>query len=65
MNDIKKFAATYSEAVQIGEHEFKQVRVTKVFSYDNSVLDVIKWLESINVRGASLSSVTISEVHDG
>lgn len=64
MSDIKKFAATYSEAVQIGEYEFKQVRVTKVFSYDNSVLDVIKWLESLNVRGASLNSVTLSEVSD-
>ena len=58
----KKFAATYSEAVQIGENEYKQVRTTKVFSYRDSFLKVIEWLESIGVKGPNINSVDISEV---
>lgn len=60
----KKFAATYSEAVQIGEYEFKQIRTTKIFSYRDSVLKVIEWLESIGVKNPDINSVEISEVDE-
>ena len=60
----KKFAATYSECVQIGEYEYKQLRTTKVFSYGDSFLNVIDWLKSIGVKNPSVSSVDISEVSE-
>jgi hypothetical protein len=60
----KKFAATYSEAVQIGEYEYKQLRTTKVFSYSDSFLNVIDWLKSIGVKNPSINSVDISEVSE-
>ena len=60
----KKFAATYSEAVQIGEYEYKQIRTTKVFSYRDSILNVIDWLKSIGVKNPSINSVDISEVSE-
>lgn len=63
-NFDKKFAATYSEAVQIGEHEFKQVKTTKVFSYRDSFLKVIEWLESIGVKNPDINSVEISGVDE-
>lgn len=63
-NFDKKFAATYSEAVQIGEHEFKQVKTTKMFSYGDSFLKVIEWLESIGVKEPDINSVEISGVDE-
>ena len=60
----KKFAATYSEAVQIGEYDYKQVRTTKVFSYNDSFLRVVEWLESIGVKEPNINSVDISEVEE-
>ena len=60
----KKFAATYSEAVQIGEYEYKQLRTTKVFSYEDSFLKVIEWLESIGVKDPDINSVDISGVDE-
>lgn len=60
----KKFAATYSESVQIGEYEFKQARVTKVFSYRDSFLKVIEWLKSIGVKDPDINSVEISGVDE-
>lgn len=58
----KRFAATYSDVVQIGENEYKQVRTTKVFSYRDSFLKVIEWLKSIGVKDPNVNSVDISEV---
>lgn len=58
----KKFAATYSECVQIGTDEFKQVKKTKVFLYGESFVNVMEWLESIGVKNPTLNSVDISEV---
>jgi len=61
---LKKFAATYSEAVQIGEFEFKQIRTTKVFSYRDSILGIMEWLESIGVKNPDINSVEISGVDE-
>lgn len=60
----KKFAATYSVAVQIGEYEYKQIRTTKVFSYEDSILKVVEWLESIGVKNPDINSVEISGVDE-
>lgn len=62
MSNVKKFAATYSECVQVGEYEFKQIHLTKVFSYENSISEVVDWLKSLNVKNPDLNSVTLSEV---
>lgn len=60
----KKFAATYSEAVQIGEHEYKQIKTTKIFYYSDSFLRVIEWLESIGAKNPDINSVDISGVDE-
>lgn len=60
----KKFAATYSEPFQVGEHEHRQIRMTKVFSYRDSFLKVIEWLKSIGVKNPNINSVDISEVDE-
>lgn len=62
MSEGKMFAATYSECVQIGECEYKQIHLTKVFSYDKSISEIIDWLKSLNVKNPDINSVTISEV---
>lgn len=59
---MRQFAATYSEAVQIGECEWAQVRTTKVFSYSDSIHSVMIWLESLGVKSPSIASVVISDV---
>lgn len=61
---MKKFAATYSECVQIGIDEFNQVRTTKVFSYSDSIQDVMGWLLSIGVKEPHITSVVISDVSE-
>lgn len=61
---MRRFAATYSEAVQIGESEWQQVRTTKVFCYSDSLELVMSWLASLGVKNPSLSSVTLSEVDE-
>lgn len=59
-----KFAATYSECVQIGEYEYHQVRTTKVFDYSQSINDVMDWLVSLGVKSPQITSVTISDVSE-
>ena len=61
---MKKFAATYSEPVQIGENEFLQVRTTKVFCYSESINSIMSWLESLGVKEPGITSVAISDVSE-
>ena len=64
MNKEKRFVATYSQAVQIGEYEFRQVRTSRVFNYSDSFSVVMGWLEHIGVKEPALSDVDISEVSE-
>lgn len=60
---MKQFAATYSEAVQIGQDEWAQVRTTKVFYYSDSFELVMDWLREMGVKNPTISSVVISDVY--
>lgn len=62
MSKVQRFVATYSQAVQVGEYEFRQVRVSKVFNYTDSISEVMDWLEFIGVKEPTLNSVDISEL---
>lgn len=64
MSKVTKFVATYSQAVQIGEYEFGQVRTSKVFNYTDSLSEVMDWLEYIGVKEPTLNSVDISELDE-
>lgn len=64
MSKEKRFVATYSQAVQIGEYEFRQVKTSRVFNYSDSFNDVMGWLKCIGVKEPTLSSVDISEMDE-
>ena len=61
---ISKFAATYVRCIQIGEDEWRNERITKVFLYSDSILDVMDWLEYIGCKKPGLGDVSISEVYE-
>lgn len=55
MNDT--FTAIYSEPVQIGPDEWKQVRSTKEFSYNSTMNEVMDWLKCLGVKEPDINSV--------
>ena len=57
-----KFVATCREAVQIGPDECRMESVSKVFNMNQSMSEVISWAESQGIKGASVNSVTFSEL---
>ncbi len=59
---MKKFAATYTETVQVSYDDFKLVRTTKIFDNSQSMQDVLIWVESLGHRNPDITDVIFSAV---
>lgn len=57
-----KFVATCREAVQIGPDDYRMESVSKVFDVGQPMSDVIEWAQAQGIKGASVNSVTFSEL---
>ena len=57
----KKIVVTLSQAVQIGIDEWKQHKVSRVFSVNRSFRDLLEWAEAEGIKNPQASDLQISE----
>jgi predicted XRE-type DNA-binding protein len=56
-----KIVVTLSHAVQIGENEFKQHRISRVFAVSRSIGDMLSWAEAEGIKNPQISDLMLSE----
>jgi hypothetical protein len=63
-----KTGITITDTIQIGMDEFKDIKKTKVFDDNTTLLEIKEWIKSespftkVPINEISLSSVTVSDV---
>lgn len=57
----RNIVVTLSQAVQIGHDEWKQHRVSRVFSTRRSIHDLLSWAENEGITNPQISDLHLSE----
>ena len=55
-----RFVATYARAVQIGPDYWRMEHISRVFSIDRTMRDVMTWLEALGVVNPACTDVSFS-----
>lgn len=57
----KEIMVTLSQAVQCGENEFKQVRVSRGFAISRPIEDMLSWATAQGIKNATINDLIFSE----
>lgn len=57
----RKIVVTLSQSVRIGQDEWKQHRISRVFSTHRSISDILTFAENAGVKNPQISDLTLSE----
>jgi hypothetical protein len=57
------FVVTHSQAVQIGEYEWKQHHHSHVFSMNTTMKEIMNWLKMLGVENPTVNDITLSQYH--
>lgn len=57
---VSKVIATVSRCVQIGESDFKQHRVSRAFSVDSTIYEILKFAEDNGVKNPTINDIELS-----